>query len=166
MSDTDEATQAPTNVLGLNRSELDAILIEYGLLKERALRAEQEKTRADTEREAAEAEARRNSIAAVPLVTVEWERQPATRHECNISGRRYFGKGPLMNRAMNPPRKMRPGERTRMPVCDAVVLEEASFVTIVEGRELAEGLWSPDQFLPGIQDNMPRSDKEWEKLEA
>lgn len=148
--------------LAISQQELNALLLELGMLKEKERHREQEQARVDSEREAAEAERQRVDIARVPLVTIEWEKPPQ-EHSCTIGGRRYTGKGPLVHPATK--RKVKPGSRARIPACDAVVLDEAGFATIVEGRELCEGMWTPQPFMPGVVDNMPAGDsKQWEKL--
>jgi hypothetical protein len=148
---------------GLTPAELFQMATEWGFMKKQAMLDEARAAKEQAEREAAEEEARRTSIASQPLVTIEWEKTP-DEHSCNIGGRKYRGQGPLVNKAFTPPRKVKPGSRAQVPACDAVVLEEGGMATVVEGREHC--VWTPTPFMPGVVDNIPRTQREWEEKAA
>ena len=150
-----------TTQIVMDPAAIAAMAAELGELRERERQRALQEELARAKQEAAEEEARRVSISEQPLVTVEWERHPQ-EHSCNVGGRQYRGRGPLVNRATG--RKVKPGERQKVPACDAVVLEEGGFVTVVEGREHC--VFTPVPFMPGVVDNMPdpADGGAWEKL--
>lgn len=167
MATTDQAPQSFQElqaVTGMSPAELFQMATEWGFMKKESMLREAAEAKAQADREAADEEARRVSLEAQPKVKVEWIRQPATEHECVIGGRRYFGKGPIVNRAFTPPRVVKHGEVQELPAPVAVVLEEGGMVTVLEGRELCA--WTPVPFMPGIQNGVPDPGnlKAWERL--
>jgi len=141
---------------------VQALLIEFGQMRERIERYEQaERDRAAAVDTADQERARVLAEVNRDVCTLKWVMQPQGR--ILIANRVYTGRGPQKDRSSG--RVTRQGDKFTAPADHARVLEESGYAEILEGREHVISWtpqWNPSNRAGPASAEPPTTNDGWE----